>query len=180
MKKLLALVLCVMLFVSVIPTSAFAATSTGSAVSLYNAVQQMNDLYTAYAQLAVSTAAFNSYNGWLDLAELFPRLLPDFDLGVPDNLRMSLARIFSTINAGIIATAYKNGDLDVTGPMSPEGIFEAIGPALAEMYDNVGRGVVSDCTRIELFKTAEITKNVAEEYAKIAELIPAAPAEGND
>ena len=51
MKKLLALVLCVMLFVSVIPTAAFAATSTGSAVSLYNAVQQQKRLYNSFSYL---------------------------------------------------------------------------------------------------------------------------------
>ena len=51
MKKLLALVLCVMLFVSVIPTVAFAAQTNGSAVSLYPAVQQQNRLYNSFSYL---------------------------------------------------------------------------------------------------------------------------------
>ena len=51
MKKLLALVLCVMLFVSVIPTAAFATQSNGSAVSLYPAVQQQRRLYNSFSYL---------------------------------------------------------------------------------------------------------------------------------
>ncbi len=65
MKKLLALVLCVMLFVSVIPTSAFAATSTGSAVTLYNAVQQQNSLYNRLIQFDGLSKVVGLYNGFV-------------------------------------------------------------------------------------------------------------------
>ncbi len=45
MKKLLALVLCVMLFVSVIPTAAFAKITAPTGISLWNVAQQANHYY---------------------------------------------------------------------------------------------------------------------------------------
>ena len=45
MKKLLALVLCVMLFISVIPTFAFADEAAASGISLWPVVEQANQYY---------------------------------------------------------------------------------------------------------------------------------------
>ena len=65
MKKLLALLLCVMLFVSVIPTSAFAA------INLKPAYDAMANLNVAYAKLATATAYKNGFDGYNALAKAF-------------------------------------------------------------------------------------------------------------
>ena len=67
MKKLLALVLCVMLFVSVVPASAFAANET---IDLYPAVQQMQNLDNAYARFATANILVNAYNGFMELSKI--------------------------------------------------------------------------------------------------------------
>ena len=67
MKKLLALVLCVMLFVSVVPASAFAANET---IDLYPAVQQMQSLDNAYARFATANIWVNAYNGFMELSKI--------------------------------------------------------------------------------------------------------------
>ncbi len=67
MKKLLALVLCVMLFVSVVPASAFAANET---INLYPAVQQMQNLDNAYARFATANILVNAYNGLMEMSKI--------------------------------------------------------------------------------------------------------------
>ena len=67
MKKLLALVLCVMLFVSVVPASAFAANET---IDLYPAVQQMQSLDNAYARFATANILVNAYNGFMEMSKI--------------------------------------------------------------------------------------------------------------
>ena len=62
MKKLLALVLCVMLFVSVIPTSAFAAVS-GSAIDLRPAYTARNNLFAALGILGEAHMYKNAITG---------------------------------------------------------------------------------------------------------------------
>jgi len=77
MKKLLALILCVMLFVSVIPTAAFAADvgvgdESGWAASKINtkAVSNMkDDIASMYAALAVNQTVFGTAKVMHDLAD---------------------------------------------------------------------------------------------------------------
>ena len=69
MKKLLALLLCVMLFVSIVPASAFAA-SEGNAVSLYPAVEKMQSLDNAYAQFAAAYVINNGYKGFMEMSKI--------------------------------------------------------------------------------------------------------------
>lgn len=175
MKKLLALVLCVMLFVSIVPTSAFA--DDPPKINLKPAVDQMNSLYTAYTKLAVGTGLNSLYDGYVGIANLFAEYLTDFNLGIDPNNRRSIARAIAIGNANFIAFFYNYAIQNVNSPMSPEGIFEGVGSELATAYDAVGQGVVDDCQTIERFKTAEIIKNVNEEYAKVAALMPAVPAQ---
>ena len=77
MKKLLALILCVMLFVSVIPTAAFAADvgvgdASGWAASKINtkAISNMkDDIASMYAALAVNQTVFGTAKVMHDLAD---------------------------------------------------------------------------------------------------------------
>ncbi len=68
MKKLLALVLCVMLFVSVVPASASA--ELPEKIDLYPAVQQMQNLDNAYARFATANILVNAYNGFMEMSKI--------------------------------------------------------------------------------------------------------------
>ena len=67
MKKLLALLLCVMLFVSIVPASAFAASE---GISLYPVVEQMQRLDNAYAQFAAAYVMSNGYKGFMEMSKI--------------------------------------------------------------------------------------------------------------
>ena len=131
MKKLLALVLCVMLFVSVVPASAFAANET---IDLYPAVQQMKSLDNAYARFAVMTGLVNGYNGIMELAN--------------SGLLGALARDEALEEAGeefgeaaeeLLKEVKKLG----TG-ISYERLYMLIFPVIDNVNADIGEGVVDD------------------------------------
>ena len=134
MKKLLALVLCVMLFVSVVPASAFAATSEGKAVDLYHAVEQMKRLDNAYAQFATMTALVNGYNGIMNLAN--------------SGLLGALARAEALEEAGEeFGEAAEELLKEVKGlgtGISYERLYMLIIPVLDNVCSDIGEGVVDD------------------------------------
>ena len=64
MKKLLALVLCVMLFVSVIPAAAFAGDSASSSGKMDKAYAEVEKLYAKYAEFGAKTIIVNIAKGF--------------------------------------------------------------------------------------------------------------------
>ena len=131
MKKLLALVLCVMLFVSVVPASAFAANET---INLYPAVQQMQSLDNAYARFAVMTGLVNGYNGTMEL--------------VNSGLLGALARDEALDEAGEefgeAATELLKEVKELGTGISYERLYMMIFPVIDDVYADVGEGVVDD------------------------------------
>ena len=131
MKKLLALVLCVMLFVSVVPASAFAANET---INLYPAVQQMKSLDNAYARFAVMTGLVNGYNGTMELAN--------------SGLLGALARDEAIEEAGEefgeAATELLKEVKKLGTGISYERLYMMIFPVIDDVYVDIGEGVVDD------------------------------------
>ena len=164
MKKLLALVLCVMLFVSVIPTSAFA--DLPEKIDLKPAVDQMNHLYAAYSEFAGKNVVVNIYNGFKAMGEQFPE--------------GSKAR--NEVEIILRSKAYKSW-WDALGinakkgiAYSPEGLFNRYARSIANWYNWVGKGVVRD-TNAKIDETcAKIDENIAAEVAKLDASIAAAMA----
>ena len=77
MKRMLALMLCVMLLAAMMP-------SAHADVDLYPVVQQMNSLYAAYGKLAGATMFVNSYTGFQDLGVQDPGQYLDYNSFVSD------------------------------------------------------------------------------------------------
>lgn len=77
MKKLLALMLCVMLLAALVP-------SAHADIDLYPVVQQLNHLYAAYGRFAGATMYVNSYTGFLDLGVENPGQYLDYSSFVND------------------------------------------------------------------------------------------------
>ncbi len=164
MKKLLALVLCVMLFVSVIPTSAFA--DLPEKIDLYPAVRQMNHLNAAYSEFAGKNVVVNIYNGFKALGEQFPE--------------GSKARYEAEFI--LRSKAYKRwwdkleNDAEKGKAYSPEGLFNRYASSIANWYDWVGKGVVRD-TNAKIDETCDkIDENIAAEIAKLDASVAAAMA----
>ncbi len=82
MKKLLALMLCLMLLSCAV--SAGSAVYAASGVDLYPVVEQMNKLYAAYGRLAGATLFVNSYKGFQDLGVQDPGQYLDYNSFVSD------------------------------------------------------------------------------------------------
>ena len=170
MKKLLALVLCVMLFVSVIPTSAFA--DLPEKIDLKNAVDQMNHLYHAYGAFAVKSDIANTYKGFQSLAELFPKdskaranamKAPKAEgaTGVDDTFKGIWNRVPNVLfDNGLVTVANGVG-------YSPEGIFKLIGIPITVWYDHVRAGVKEDTIAKYVETEAKINENIAAESAKL-------------
>lgn len=131
MKKLLALVLCVMLFVSVVPASAFAANET---INLSSAVQQMKSLDNAYARFAVMTGLVNGYNGTMELAN--------------SGLLGALARAEALEEAGKefgkAATELLEEVKKLGTGISYERLYMLIFPVIDDVYADVGEDMVDD------------------------------------
>ncbi len=146
MKKLLALVLCVMLFVSVIPTAAFAASSAGSGVDLSPAYAAMQKLNIAYAQLAAATAYKNAIEGLKKL---------DKD----GNMTEAINKLIE---------ALKNVTSDVTTGLDYAGLAKLVGPVLIEGYNIAGNAIVAD-SAAKIQKTIDsVDKSVAAIVASFA------------
>ncbi len=78
MKKLLALMLCVMLLAGATAAEAYAV------VDLKPAVDAMNNLYAAYGRFAGATLYVNSYEGFQDLGVQNPGQYLDYNSFVSD------------------------------------------------------------------------------------------------
>ncbi len=165
MKKLLALVLCVMLFVSVIPTSAFA--DLPEKIDLKPAVDQMNHLYAAYSEFAGKNAIVTIYNSFKALGEQYPEGSNARNM-VEDRILQSRAYRVWWRNLGI------NADNGIA--YSPEGLFSLYTRRIASWYNLVGDAIVLD-TNAKIDETeAKIDENIAAEIAKLDASIAAAVA----
>ncbi len=165
MKKLLALVLCVMLFVSVIPTAAFAATSTGSAVSLYPAVQQQKRLYNTFSYLWNDKAI-------VGLVNMFVTKYPD------------LIKNNSAANAAVKALAdkyVKAEDVDDTKFLPASDLNKLVAIA----YDDVRQAFVGEIHEYsdikakidakEKFSDGTLTSAIANTEIAVINSFPSAP-----
>ena len=148
MKKLLAIVLCIMLFAGVIPTSAFAD------IDLSPAYARLEVLNNAYAQLATAVACRNAYDGCVDMGDYFGA---DSFAG---------AKAFEEANwwagnAQNIVNVVANTHVG----MSYEGLFELVAPDVYISYENVGQQIINDVAaeyaRIEANMIQAINDQVA-------------------
>ena len=156
MKKLLALVLCVMLFVSIIPTAAFAATSDHSAVSLYPAVQQYKAVYNTLSYLFADKGIVSLYNG---LVAAFPKFIKSAD-GALASLK------------GLYKAA---ADVDPeTFYLTPE-----LNMHISHAWDDIRQAFVGtyheDVTAKSKYDDGTITAAIANQQAGVLASIPAAP-----
>ena len=133
MKKLLALLLCVMLFVSVIPTSAFAA------VDLSDAYAAQNNLYVAYAQLGAATAIKNGILGIRGLENA-------------DNKAYLESGPMSPIKTLIAMLQLVSMPWSVPHGLSYEGLVKVVGSAVNYAYNMAGQ-VAADSTATAIGKT---------------------------
>ena len=111
MKKLLALILCVMMFVSIIPTSAFAAYDTadqrvwrgdGQSADIIKALRQ--NIENMYASIAVDNAVVSSVKSFNTMInDLVDNLLKDYNPSAWGT-GLDSATLGSTIKAGLKAT----------------------------------------------------------------------------
>ena len=144
-------------------------------IDLYPAVQQMNRLYGALGAFATRTMIANSYEGFKNLAELFPKdsaaranaLNGHKDvkitvLGKKDSLDSFLQLLWKDVAQQMI---------DEGWAPSPEGMFEGAGFVLAAWYDYVGEGVITDTNAKIDEQSDKIEADVAAETAKLQESI---------
>lgn len=163
MKKLLALLLCVMLFVSVISTSAYAA------IDLSAAYDARDNLYNAYGNLAAASVYVDTVNL---VEKLIGRDLTWEDLY--DHWELHFHWFFPVWH--FVDAEYEDLQPNLfrnVGAMSYEGLFEMVGSAIYRAYDEAGEQVAAACAVVEAAKVAEIN-------AAIQAMVPAAaPAGGN-
>ena len=159
MKKLLALVLCVMLFVSVIPTAAFANTSTGSAVSLYPAVQQAKKLYNTLSHFAAAKTIAGLYNGF---AKAYKDLIKNSQ-GAKDAMDALLKAFNAVTDPSTIDTTYVlTSGLNQTVAMLYDDIRQAY---VGEVVDPVNKASVAGAK-------GTITGAIAAEELKVIDSMP--------
>ena len=158
MKKLLALVLCVMLFVSVIPTAAFANTSANSAVSLYNAVQQSNKLYNALSHFAAAKTISGLYNGF---AKNYKDLITN-----SEGAKTAMAALFKLF--GEVTTSPIDKDYVLTSSLNQ---------TVATLYDDIRQAyvgeVIDDVTKENVAKAkGTLTGAIAATELKVIDSMP--------
>lgn len=138
MKKLLAAILCVVLFASVIPGAAFADTS----IDLSPAYEAMSALNNAYAQLATAVACRNAYDGYDAMGDYYGK---NSNAGAQAYYESNWWA--NNSETKFIAPVAASG----TG-LSYEGLFELVAPDIYKSYEDVGQQIIND---------------VAAEYAKM-------------
>ena len=154
MKKLLALVLCVMLFVSVVPSAAYAELS-GSAVDLSAAYQKLQELNVAYAKLGAATAYKNGFDGFKELSALFNE---------KDN---PIAKTLAATAAQLIGLIAPHNIKNISTGLSYKGLAEKVGLQIFNLYGMVGQGVVFDAANKAAELEAKILADVAKEITKV-------------
>ena len=107
MKKLLALVLCVMLFVSIIPTAAFASAPKSAGEIIYPAYVAQRKLYNKIGEFGVKYTIAGLYNGFL---KAYPKYITASDLTALANAFNAVTEDnWGTTNVNyIIAVAYND------------------------------------------------------------------------
>ena len=168
MKKLLALVLCVMLIVSVVPTSAFAATPTSQAMA--EAYAKMKELGYSYSRLGAANAV-----------KIVIDVLSPARFSEKDNPHARAnAEILQELMKFIMAdNRYVNAVGNGSGYLSYEGIFNWVGTGLYSAYadinnpNSVASGVALDAKN----KIDELgDKAIQGSNEKMAEIIASANA----
>ncbi len=165
MKKLLALVLCTMLFVSVIPTSAFA--DSPEKIDLKPAVDQMNHLYAAYSEFAGKNVVANIYNGFKALGEQYPE-------GSKARYEVEHYILQSKAYNSWWKTLEKNANKGIA--YSPEGLFNRYARNISIWYDWVGIGIVRDTNAKIAEKEAKMEADIGAEIDKLNASVAAAMA----
>ena len=167
MKNLLALLLCVMLLVSVVPTAAFAMENDVQnneevqnnedaipAIDLRPAYEARNNLYAAYGLLGAAVAAKNTLEGLGNSVELFvpklreflPVVLAAFDDEIPidyiDYIMAVLSNLKTLVTAPIgagYANYLNNGFLqEYPNGVSEETLFKIFGSDAVQFYNILG------------------------------------------
>ncbi len=162
MKKLLALVLCVMLFVSVIPTSAFA--KSPKKIDLKPAVDQMNHLYEAYGDYFGQTTLVTIRDMFKSMADQFDEGSEARKAAVKSYKEEDLRQAFKKIQ--------RNDDR-----FSAEGLFNRWGwKHITRLYNSIVSGAREDTIDAYIEQCEKIEENIAAESAKIEASIAAAVA----
>ncbi len=144
-------------------------------IDLYPAVQQMNRLYGALGAFATRTLIANGYEGFKNLADLFPK-----DSAARANALNGHKDVKITVPGGEVSidsflqllwTKVAQQMIDEGWAPSPEGMFECAGLVLAAWYDYVGEGVITDTNAKIDEQSDKIEADVAAESAKLQESI---------
>ena len=164
MKKLLALLLCVMLLVSVVPTSAFAAEISGSAIGLGPAYEARNTLFAAFGLLGAAVAAKNTVVGTADSLDLFiPKIIQYLPavlaaLNYDDEQISQVVSIFPMLKtelSGLIGeemAEFLEEDFPAEFPngVSMETLFKVLGPLAVEYHNLLGNTVAVGSTELAI------------------------------
>ena len=149
MKKLLALVLCMMLIVSVIPTSAFAQEEVAiPAIDLKPAYDAMTVLNNAFAQLAGLTVFDNAINGAVGIGQALIDAAKKNESITIDGLGNVIDVLLNYDNQQT-AEFVRQFIASSGDGWSPEMLFSFFGPFIAMACNYIGEGVVADCEFIE-------------------------------
>ncbi len=144
-------------------------------ISLYPAVKQMNRLYGALGAFATRTMIANSYEGFKNLAELFPKdsAARANALNGHKDVKITVSEREVSIDSflQLLWTKVAQNMIDEGWAPSPEGMFESAGLVYAAWYDYVGQGVITDTNAKIDEQSDKIEKDVAAENAKIQESI---------
>ena len=153
MKKLLAILLTVMLFVGVIPASAFASEE----IDLRPAYEAMNTLNNAYAQLGVAVALKNGYDGFLALGNshiLGPKATGEALEEAGEEFAEAAEELLKQVKESKVGVSY-------------EKLFAMVYPVIAETYGDVGEEVVNDVSDAIGVLTTGVTDSAAAIVASV-------------
>ena len=168
MKKTLALLLCLTLFIGAFPASAFAGTD------LKPAYDKLAALDNAYAQLAVAVAYRNAFDGFMDMCDFFSG---------SENGAASYNAYLSAVFGFTQSAVYDIGVVKSSGKgLSYEDVFDMVGRYVGINCELVGEGVLEDTAyeadRIENEAAAALEKLEAQirddSAAAIMAMTPAA------
>ena len=144
-------------------------------ISLYPAVQQMNRLYGALGAFATRTMIANSYEGFKNLAELFPKDSAARANALNGHKDVKITVLGQELSIDsflqLLWTTVAQQMIDEGWAPSPEGMFEGAGFVLAAWYDYVGEGVITDTNAKIDEQSDKIEADVAAESAKLQESI---------
>ena len=132
MKKLLALVLCVMLFISIVPTAAFATTPKSAGEIIAPAYEAMNKLYNTLRTFDAVSKVAGLYNG-------FVKAYPDaFKTPEGMNALNTLKKAYNAVKA------------------DPNEGATQFGLAIGAVYETVGDYIIDEAETKYTDKTKEV------------------------